>query len=802
MNFTQNISNIQYSNLYYKRIELFSGNAYMTTVSHCKYNLGISAKTYVNFVTNKIVTTDYGCGKCSSSYFLDIDRKCKYWSSTSSINCANSSVEENLSNNIYICEEAYTDNNTNQIVNNTTTTTNTTNKTQNTTINITANTTQNKITNTKNNITSNNITNLTICPINTAFYQGICQSCSLIPHVYPNCSDICGNGYFYNYTSNIQCNDGNVISNDGCSSQCIIEPNYVCPRYNYSSYKKCVIFTPLSIALTPTNDQTMVFLQFNRAISQYIDDNQQILINFTNIINISINSLNRDKYSYDISLYDSATLIVKFYFLTSFSNVNYQIYTTQSNALLLKDDNNISIYSSQQNPIKNSSLYISLANGTIDIYIHNSDQNKEQLNEIYLNSKITTYSALLFSSLPFFWIGFLQFLWFMLDSMQITNYFLYINILLPENAQKLLGMFAEANLYFLTNLFNSVFGLDFQTNYLNKEINPLVRAPDKFQELGITSLYLNNAGAFVLTIAILYLLYGLLNMLNYIQTKKYHNKYMNDFILKAQLYYKHPLIIRIQSIFFLNICLATCLQIRCFTTLDSNYFYNYIFAFMSFIYIMWFFILIFRISNNENTVFENSKYLDYYSKIFNEANLNLFLGRNYFMMTNLRKLVLAMIVVFLYDYPYFELALLIIGESISVVVVFQTKIFRDKYINYFIRFAEISIILALFMLLAIKIYSDENFEGTGEIDNASVEAFFTLGWIFTGFIFGLIGVFVLIMNWSIFLSIKKGCEWIKHYFQEKNKRVGNKFESIVVQSPHDLSEDVSSDKEPGISKIM
>lgn len=42
---------------------------------------------------------------------------------------------------------------------------------------------------------------------------------------YTQCKEVCGDGINYGF---YQCDDGNVISGDGCSSKCMLEPGWVC----------------------------------------------------------------------------------------------------------------------------------------------------------------------------------------------------------------------------------------------------------------------------------------------------------------------------------------------------------------------------------------------------------------------------------------------------------------------------------------------------------------------------------------------------------------------------------------------
>ncbi len=49
------------------------------------------------------------------------------------------------------------------------------------------------------------------------------------------CTQICGDGYLFN----LQCDDGNNINGDGCSSKCLVQPHFSCVnnRHNFPASK-------------------------------------------------------------------------------------------------------------------------------------------------------------------------------------------------------------------------------------------------------------------------------------------------------------------------------------------------------------------------------------------------------------------------------------------------------------------------------------------------------------------------------------------------------------------------------------
>ena len=188
---------------------------------------------------------------------------------------------------------------------------------------------------------------------------------------------------------------------------------------------------------------------------------------------------------------------------------------------------------------------------------------------------------------------------------------------------------------------------------------------------------------------------------------KLKNYWVRTTINQIKIYYNQPVIIRLQSVFLMGIAMATCLQIRSFSTLNSEYFFNYIFAFLSVIYIAIYLYAVFKISNNEHTFFKDDEYLKFYSPIFKESNMEIFLGRNLFF-------------------------------------------------------------LAILMLLVLKIYFDCVVSQSVEIPVDVVHVFFNLGWALIGIILSLVFIYFLLMNWSLvklFKSLFQRCKSVR-----KNKK--------------------------------
>ena len=159
-----------------------------------------------------------------------------------------------------------------------------------------------------------------------------------------------------------------------------------------------------------------------------------------------------------------------------------------------------------------------------------------------------------------------------------------------------------------------------------------------------------------------------------------------------------------------------------------------------------------------------------------------------------------MIVVFLYDYPYVEISLLLIGEMFTIFVIFKYSLFKSKWMNIFVRFSEVMFFLALILVLAMQIYSDQYLNQSGELPQDFVYNITALGWLLIAFVLSIIGFFLCILNWNLLKGIGKLVKHFKNIYEMRKKKQGNA-EKVLQNSPHN-EEDVSDESNQGISKIM
>lgn len=85
-----------------------------------------------------------------------------------------------------------------------------------------------------------------------------------------NCIETCGDGLRFQLTG---CDDGNTKDGDGCSSDCLPEPGYMCHGGSSTSKDTCY-YLRTEIVGAKVNDYNDILLNFSRPIyfkKGYID---------------------------------------------------------------------------------------------------------------------------------------------------------------------------------------------------------------------------------------------------------------------------------------------------------------------------------------------------------------------------------------------------------------------------------------------------------------------------------------------------------------------------------------------------
>ncbi|CAK59954.1 unnamed protein product (macronuclear) [Paramecium tetraurelia] len=270
-------------------------------------------------------------------------------------------------------------------------------------------------------------------------FEGVCYQCQQFFKLIQNeCYDDCGSG-IKSYDE--QCDDGNLINVDGCSSNCQIEIDYKCQEQAYS-YSDCQYAeSPYMFVkfLNQTYDKYFFEISFSQAI--FFKDNYDL----ESLFEFSIDEISDEDYQIKLESYFEPVInkILNFQFqvqIELFVSTNSSSLTF-FNLFLINE-----AYNSDEMEILNPSEKVSLKKYS---KLSQSDIEKTKQLTQYQEAMIMAQGI---GSVIVLISGNFQIFVEILDNLQYQSYLKYINVIYPEN----LYLFFEA-----TNLISIVPILDY-----------------------------------------------------------------------------------------------------------------------------------------------------------------------------------------------------------------------------------------------------------------------------------------------------------------------------------------------------
>ncbi len=88
------------------------------------------------------------------------------------------------------------------------------------------------------------------------------------------CVEICGDGYNY---GQYDCDDGNLVSGDGCNSKCRIEAGYNCTGGGALSPDTCIDVKNPTPSISLINSKNYIYIEFDEEVKLFGDLTSQQL---------------------------------------------------------------------------------------------------------------------------------------------------------------------------------------------------------------------------------------------------------------------------------------------------------------------------------------------------------------------------------------------------------------------------------------------------------------------------------------------------------------------------------------------
>ncbi|KAL4494809.1 hypothetical protein ABPG73_004249 [Tetrahymena malaccensis] len=287
------------------------------------------------------------------------------------------------------------------------------------------------------------------CP--TGFYQ-----------VEDNCKEICGDGLNF---GEYQCDDGNNVNGDGCSSICEIEYLFICQKE--SNNGKSICHLPLSYKVS-SQIKNQIILQFVTDI--------QITQDFVKYLQITLEGLKSSAYSYTLQNSKNSNMIkIDFSFNIQVESIitatiqNDQIQNVEE-LILTKSPKGLYILKATTEKVQMNTEYVV------------QESQKQAAQSIQTTSKAVS-TVVIASLVPITLSGGITLVASIIDIAQIIKLHRYLDIEFPINLELYFTVFEDFSFPFITNLFEFAIPEDYK--------KPTYEV---FEKKDLQALFIKNAG--------------------------------------------------------------------------------------------------------------------------------------------------------------------------------------------------------------------------------------------------------------------------------------------------------------------
>ena len=623
------------------------------------------------------------------------------------------------------------------------------------------------------------------CDVGQLLINNTCTNCNLMIGLQSDCNEKCGDGILYSHNS-LSCDDGNIINGDGCSSICKLEENSRCKRKDEYTADICYDSRALECALFINSENSQIlFLQFNKNF------NLDSKYNISDMFYAEIPGINSTSFTYAISKYSDMSILFTFEYKVSFQNATLSILIKNLNSFY--DSNNISFSNTSNN------LTLSLP---LPRFIYLDLETQQKIKNMAETTQTVAIATVSFSAAPLALIQAMNVFWCLVDAMQIANFYLLINLDYPLNAEMFFKILSASNMKFLPNYFESIFNLNFtiqEVNGVSKKVDPLIQAPSRFEKLGMTSSFIKNSGGISGLMLIVFIVYVSLSAtVKILEQRKSKNK-IAEYVTKLYKMIRYNFIMRLQLTIFLDLTLATLLQLRVCSAKEKTYLYGFILSVVCLCYLFYFFYIVLRIVNDEKVIHGDKEYDEIYGTLYEGLNVARIIPRNYQPIMIIRKFIFCCILVYSHDYPFVTISLIGIIQILSALLLVKYKPFVTVTENIVAVFSEIFLSIVILMILAINILQNKERENANtQINNDMVMNELNLGWALISFCLTVLALYLLLFGYAQYINYKKAKE-IFVEVQRTAKNTLQKFKSKIMERTWSTNRKISKERPDSVS---
>ncbi|CAD8124129.1 unnamed protein product [Paramecium sonneborni] len=609
----------------------------------------------------------------------------------------------------------------------------------------------------------------------TSCYRKDCDFCENYEGFYTDvenkvCITICGDGILIKQFE--ECDDGNLLDEDGCDSNCHLEGN----KIDYSNLQILKSIKPYQYQFQMGNEQNKYTLDCYNA-------------------NIKIDSYNSNQFQYTIESQEDLCIIQFTFFSTIYSynviHVIFYFYETKSRSL-----------QQQENTIQ------------FDIkpeeFIVKSDNQLQQANSI--SNAQESFGFIFLILIPISIItNLFDYLWAVLEILSWINNFYFLNVNYPFNVETFL----------LNSDWSNFFNFPTYQGLNQPDCDYYFKAPLRFQYKGINPLFFNNVQIplmFIFSSIVVYLLitfllkilrlknqtqieqkiiqskkkFSIFKLNDNTQTQKlknqekiksnkkknFRNHKILDSLINLLCLVQKELKKKIKqtvSLCFLDITLAIMLQLNNAQHLNNFVVaINQIIAFFSISLILYYLYECFQTINIHKHLAENQFFKEKYYIYYENVNTNSSYGYKYKFVGLLRKIFYIFFMVYCYDTPLLQTLCCFLSSNLGLALILYENPYQTKFQFIFQFFSDLSLSSILFIIVLFA-FNDQR--QVSFIEDKKI----ILGWIIIAFVILALSVEIIVLFFQLILSFYSAFKLMKSLIMsifKKKEENQNKIEQF------------------------
>jgi len=469
--------------------------------------------------------------------------------------------------------------------------------------------------------------------------NGLCVVCEEKKGYYTKgkvCDEICGDGLNLGMH---ECDDGNTIDGDGCSSRCTIEDGFKCYK-GTSGADRCVVLTTAYVTIEGNKPGTLPLIRL------VFDKDVEIKGDWTQVLQIARTSNNQIIKDFKV------TAISKSVFEISLENYQYDTSRIKFTIAivkpsLLRDNENLPVF-----------FYAR----TVEV-----DFSAMSTQNMGFGSAANTFTAAAASStaVTLAVSGSANLMWKLLDAFQAVSFFALVSVTYSPFLVKVFDLMDFANLSWLPN------PLEYFENLVGAGSGEEgKKSPPKFEERGFEASFLLNSGQILGLMVVLWAM---------IYIMRYAKKRSNHKIVQAGVKYctKNNLIKIALNVYLLLVIGCMLQNIR----LDWSSVFSILSCMLSFLVTA---VLVTAPAMIFNFLAKNEKRLTTpefekeYGSLFEDYKLDTYYSRNYVVLNLFSKMTFGMSLVLFYKVPTLQVLGIFLSKCFKFVTLLKIKPYKDR----------------------------------------------------------------------------------------------------------------------------